>query len=167
MENVGKATKQFLTYYLVTIFILLWITDIITQVSDISMTGLTVLRSILLFFGIIFSAGWYTRKVIRKYGITRDGAVQLNFNLKMIIIVIALISIVYFIINLNNNINEYEDSTTYQLYSRIIGNDDMDSMLEKVKADATKSYFIIWGVILCGSFVAVLRERSVIAINCN
>ena len=165
-NDVTSAAKNFGGLYILVMIIALYITDIISDVKDYSLNELTTIRIVIIFFTILISSFLLTRYVIKKYNITKSFKDNLKFNINLIIIGIAVISIFYFLIALNRNIKEIKQSNEYKMASIYLNEDEMEDVIGKVKSEARGGFVKVWVSILIASGISVGLEGKIIDKYC-
>jgi len=165
-NDVSSAVKRFARDYVLVIIAILALASIIFQLSDVSITGMTTIRAIVLFVTVILASKRITKEVIKKFQITKLYKDNLKFNINLIIIAVAILSIFYFLITLNNNINKFEESSEYRLYEVFVGEEQAKEMLVEAEKEARKSFIILWVSILAASAVAIATEEKTIEKYC-
>ena len=165
-NDVSSAKKQFAIKYIVSMFIILYITDIINHASDISINGLTVLRSILCFAAILILSRVLTKIEINKFQITKSNSDNLRFNINLIIIAVAVISLFYFLFSVNSNVKSVKNTASYKIMSLYSSQSEADEIVERVAKDARKSFLIVWVAIMVSSAIVVGTEGNYIEKLC-
>lgn len=166
-NDLKGALKTFRINYLVIMFLVLYVTDIINKVADITIGQLTTIRAILCFGAVILLARFLTINIVRKYQITNSYKDNLRFNLNLIIIIVAVVAIFYFLFSLNSNIKEIKDSSEYKFAVSILGEESLEEELEDVKKEARNAFIIVWVAILAGSAVAVYSQGKILDKYCK
>ncbi len=166
-NDVNGARKTFGTNYVVIMLLVLYVTDIINHVTDITLGQLATIRAIICFAAVILLARFLTINVIKKYQITNSYKDNLRFNLNLIIIIVAVLAIFYFLFSLNSNVKEVEDSSEYKFVSAVLGEETAEEKLEDIKKEARKGFIIVWVAILAGSAVAVYSEGKILDKYCK
>lgn len=165
-NDVTSATKNFGGLYILIMIIALYITDIISDAKDYSLNELTTMRVIIIFFTILISSFLLTRCVIKKYSITKSFKDNLRFNINLVIIGIAVISIFYFLITLNGNVKKIRQSNEYKVASIYLNENEMEQVIDKVKSEARGAFVKIWVSILIASGISVGLEGKIINKYC-
>ena len=164
-NDVKGAAKTFSINYVVLMFVALYVTNIINNVTDITMGQLTTIRAVICFVGVILLGRFLTINVVKKYQISRSYKDSLRFNINLAIIAVAVISIFYFLFSLNSNIKKVEDSSQYKMAVTFIG-EEVEEELEDIKKEARNGFIIVWVAILAGSAVAVYSEGKILDKYC-
>ena len=165
-NDVKGAAKKFGINYVVLMFVALYITDIINQFGDITMGQLTTIRAGVCFIAVILLARFLTINVVKKYQITSSYKDNLRFNINLVIIAVAVVSIFYFLISLNSNVKEVEESSEYRMAATFLGEEVLEEQLEDIKKEARNGFIIVWVAILAGSAVAVYSEGKILDKYC-
>ena len=165
-NDVTSAAKKFGGLYIVVMIIALYITDIINEVKDCSLKELTTMRIVIIFFTILISSFLLTRYAIKKYSITKSFKDNLRFNINLIIIGIAVISIFYFLISLNRNIKEIRQSNEYKMAAIYLNEDELEDVIDEVKSEARGGFVKVWVSILLASGISVGLEGKIIDKYC-
>ena len=166
-NDVKGAAKTFAIRYITIMLILVYVTDIIQGLSDITHGQLVTIRAIICLVGVIVFSRLLTINIVRKYQINASFKDNLRFNINLAIIAVAVISIFYFLFALNSNVKEFEDSSEYKMYATILGEEKVEDELEDVKKEARKGFIIVWVAILAGSAVAVYSEGKILDKYCK
>ena len=119
-----------------------------------------------MFLTIIISSFLLTRYVIKKYSITKSFKDNIRFNINLVIIGIAIISIFYFLITLNSNVNKIKESSEYKIVSIYLDKDDVEELLDEVKSEARGAFIKVWTSILLASAISVGLEGKIIDKYC-
>ena len=166
-NDVKGAARTFRINYVVTMLILLYITDIVHELSDITHGQFVTMRAIICFAGVILLSRFLTINAVKKYQITKQFKDNLRFNINMVIIIVAVISIFYFLFILNSNVNKVEDSAQYRMAVTFLGEETVEEQLKDVKKEARNGFIIIWVAILAGSAVAIYSEEKILDRYCR
>ena len=165
-NDVSSAKRSFAYTYIVIMIVALYITDIIKELSDISLDGITAIRSIICFAAVLVLARYLTKYVINKYKISKPYADNLRFNINLIIIAVAFLSLFYFLITVKSNINTIKDSTEYRMYAMFSSKSEADDIIKTAEKEARKSFIIVWISIMTASAIAVGLEGKTIDHYC-
>ena len=166
-NDVKGAERTFRTNYIIMMFLILFITDIIVEATDITLGQLAIVRSILCFLGVILLSRILTINVVKKYQITTSYKDSLRFSINIVIIAVAVLSIFYFLFSLNNNIKEVEDSSEYKVAVTFLGEEAVEEELEDIKKEARNGFIVVWVAILSASAIAVYSEGKILDKYCE
>ena len=114
-NDITGARRSFTGLYIVLMAAVLQISNIIYEISNTSIEGITVIRSILVFIAVILLSKVLTKSAIKKYKITKSYSDNLRFNINLVIIAVGLISLFYFLYSVNSNIKEVKETTEYKM----------------------------------------------------
>ena len=165
-NDITSAKKNFAGIYIGIMLVLLYFTDILNRLTDISIKGLTVLRSIIFFISIILLARLLTKNIINKFQITKSYSDNLRFNINLIIIAVALLSLFYFLFAVSQNVKEIKDSSNYKTASLFLAKDSVDEIVEEAAKQARKSFIIVWISIMTASAIVVGTDGKYIEHLC-
>lgn len=165
-NDINSAKKKFAGNYIVIMVIILLISNIFNHMESISINGITAIRSIALFVAILVSARVLTKSVIKKFQITKSNADNLRFNINLIVIGIAIISLFYFLFSVHSNVKEMKNTTSYRVLSIYSTQEEADKIVEDAASKARKSFLIVWVAIMISSAIVVGTDGKYIEELC-